>query len=307
MTASYSIVCSDGALRAGYIVGFLMELYSQDPELWECCDAFTASSASVGNMFYYLSYGYDHPGKVMWTRELASPKFFSMFNFLHGSKLYDLDFMINEIFRKKYPLSFEAIDTTDKLFYFPLLSYEDRSVHVYTNDQDLIDNSVYFSFKGVDKYDLIKAANAAPLIYDQIVDVCGRKYFDAGMASPYLVHVPKVMNGKALIVSTQYDLPKVDQFFYRLVGNGAAMFPRLFGGKLEPWIYKLVSRKPDVYSSLGKLVGSKVASGDWLLSSPSRRLSGSFNNSHRALERNFGIGVQDCRRLLPEIRKLVGS
>lgn len=84
-----------------------------------------AVSASVGNIIYYLALGDRHPGHEMWTRVLTDRRFllYSGLTDLYQERpLYDLDFMIEAIFKGTYPIDQNKVKLSDVTFYIAVQS-----------------------------------------------------------------------------------------------------------------------------------------------------------------------------------------
>ena len=295
-----TIVCSDGGLQGGFIAGALAELFEIFPTELGKTTSIAATSASVGGIFYLLSHGDDHPARAIWTSALASEQFLSgsfWESFWNGASNYDINYMVDVVFHSQNPLDFARIYSSKFGVYFSVLNYETLEVEYFTNRPEVPlvragRKLKLHDIRDFDLYEIIKATNAAPILYDRAVRLNGADFLDAGQIEPYFFDAPP-SQAKKILIATKSDSRLLDTVRYFFAGLlWAYVIPLFRKPNLKRDVYLAVMKKPFHYSALAKRVAASVASGDTLVITPHRKLSGSLDNSERGLGRNFDIGAE---------------
>jgi predicted patatin/cPLA2 family phospholipase len=155
------IVLTGGGKRCAYTAGALLALH----EVFGFDEPFAlgAESGSAGNAFYYLSKQYALARKV-WTEYLLDPKFTRLTKF-------DIDYLIDVIFKKKAPLDTRALDHAKTKYFVPITNVQTGAIEFVTNHSPF------------DYFEILRAAKALPIVYRKKVRLGLKKYIDGGMTS----------------------------------------------------------------------------------------------------------------------------
>ena len=306
------LICGDGGVKGGFIAGAVTALFHHFPNELNRIKIIAASSASVGSMCYLISHGLNHPGRQIWTRELSSKKFLnveSLSSLFKSEELYNLDYMAYEIFKKKYPLDEKKINGGNPKFYFPVQNYDKMTVEFFSNSSEnsFVRDGVEIpkhNIRNYNIYELIKAAGAAPFIYDKCIKISNANYMDAATIEPFTFDLPGMKGRRKIVILTKSDKPIRQAITYFLLGTLWPLFVnpfRKFHFKRE--IYRQYAKKPKVLRSLfNKLSSTRETDGDYLLITPTRKLGGLFHNDLQSLQQNFQHGEEVVKLNLEPIR-----
>lgn len=156
-----------GGMRCAYSAGATVALAKE----FGLCEPgmFLASSGSVGTMFYFLARQYDAIERI-WTKHLATRRFVSL---LRVGKIMDIDWLVDEVFRRIDPLDVRTVNNSPTKWRVPVTDKEKRSVR-FVGKED-----------GLNVFELMRAAKAAPFIYGKSVILDGREYIDGDLAKPF--------------------------------------------------------------------------------------------------------------------------
>jgi predicted patatin/cPLA2 family phospholipase len=292
------VVCSDGAIRGGYIAGAFFALKEQNPLIWKYVTDFTASSASIGGIFYEMAYENDNPGKRLWTRDFADPKLINFWNFFRkGKKMYDIDYLVDVIFQKNNPCDISKIGQSKHGYYFPLIDYDSGRTVIFNNRfEDLSGKHPSCDFRLIKPelvYDYIRAATAAPILFDKTISIEGRNYIDAGIRVPFFVGDGIFDGYKKIVITTKGRLTKSNRMYYQFFGGLYAKYGHILGANLKRQYYEEIADKPNRYRDYEAYLAGMGSASDVFYIHPSQKLGGRFDNSVETLERNFSIGESD--------------
>lgn len=294
-----NIVCSDGGIQGGFIAGVLDQLLVDHPELMSNISAVTATSASVGTVSYFASFGETHPGTEVWVNELSGNRFSagSVFTAIWtGRPLYDVDYLIDKVFRERHPLDIAKIHNAPFLLVFPVFNLLTEELEFLWNRKtELLDyegRRVWArDFRAFDYYEVMRAAKAVPILYDKSVRVGAVPYIDAGQVEPYTLDAPGTQPFPKILIATKYKCDVIESIKYYLAGLASyslAKITCIMG--LTPQAYKNILWKPKVYRSLAEKAEALRASGELLLVIPQGRLKGHRNNTLKDLRHNYSMG-----------------
>lgn len=159
-----AIVCSDGGMRCAYSAGALYALARvyglQQP------DIAIATSGSVGSLLYYLTGQYEAIREI-WTERLSTPRFIS---FLRPTKIMDVDYLVDEVFKKQVPLQSEALHSVETQYSIPITDIQTRAVRYISNTDT------------VDIFEVARAAKAIPFFYGRNVRFEHNLYADGAIS-----------------------------------------------------------------------------------------------------------------------------
>lgn len=309
-----AMILGDGGIKAGFIAGALDEVLRNSKAAREGLVLMSAASASVGNIIYYLAFGEHHPGREMWTTVLSDPRFlrYSHFTDIYKDEpLYDLDFMIEKIFKGTYPIDQEKVKTSKIIFYAPVQSGSEPTVTYFTNGPGgvLQRNSKEIKIQNVDSldlYEVIKAASAAPFIYDQTVAIGTGQFMDAAAIEPLAFDLPGFDRAKKIIILTKRRSSIRRKLRYLFV---AALFICLVfpfrKRRFKLHKYVQYGLKPFAIDRLMKHAEELERKGDAVLIVPEGKIGGLLDSSTETLNKTYRQGQELAQRKLPLIEKML--
>ena len=159
-----AIVSSGGGMRCAYGAGALLAIAEQykitEP------DILIAASGSAGNSAYYLSEQWESAASI-WMQGVASSKFISF----RRRQILDVDYLIDEVFKKQHPFDIKKIKSKKTTWLLPVTRVRDGA-------------TVYLWPKRTEKlYEYLRAAKATPIAYGKTVTIDGEKYVDGDLGS----------------------------------------------------------------------------------------------------------------------------
>ncbi len=164
------MILEGGGMRAGFVAGALMALMDKGLVRFDCG---LAVSASVPTLAYFAS-GQREEMERVWRNELSTPRFIcyrnlpATFIFLSNkSPVLNLDYLVFDIFRKKYPLKLNTLLKSDIRCFFALTRMPEGELTLI----EPADNDIYKTFK---------AAMAVPGCYPEAIRLNGDSFVDGG-------------------------------------------------------------------------------------------------------------------------------
>lgn len=309
-----SLICGDGGVKGGFIAGAVTELIKLFPKQMLNLDVIAASSASVGSMCYLISHGAAHPGHSVWTKELASKEFIdykSISTFFQERPVYSIDYLVDTVFKKNNPLDVDRILRSPPRFYVPVQNYRTMEVEYFCNggaggfSRDGRDIPIH-DMGSVDLYEMIRASNSAPFVYDRPVRLNGVEYIDAATIEPFALDLPGMEGTKKIVILTKFNQGIRRRLNYALLGLGWPVAVSPFQtAKFKAGIYHQYARKPVVYDRLEALARKEAAMEKLILVGPTRRIGGMVDNSAETLSDNFCHGEEVVRARRKEFEKLL--
>lgn len=309
-----ALIMGDGGIKGGFVAGAANALLTEIPEFKDRLRAMAAASAGVGNVIYYLSFGERHPGKVMWTEVLASSEFIrfgGVADFFGDDPIYDIDHMVDRIFRERFPLDEDAISNASVKFYLPVLDVDTNEVMYISNAES---EEFYrdgkrikvVDYKKYNIYDVIRAASAAPFIFDAAVKMNGVSYMDAAAVEPLALDLPGFDNLKKVVILTKRNPTLLRKLRYLLVSGLFIIAVRPFRKRKLP-IDKYIqyALKPFVLDRRLKELREMERSGDAVLIVPTRKIGGLLDNSPATLEATYRHGEEAALAKRAEIIKML--
>ncbi len=159
-----ALVMSGGGMRCVYGVGVLAALV-EEYGLTEP-DIVVASSGSVANTAYYLSGQYTSV-IAAWLTLLADKKFISYGRW----KIMDIDYLVDDGFKKQYPFDFKKLAHAKTLFFFAVTRVRDGK-------------TIFMRLPRVKTvYECLRAATAVPFVYNKEVRIGKDSYIDGDFGS----------------------------------------------------------------------------------------------------------------------------
>jgi predicted patatin/cPLA2 family phospholipase len=161
MNNKMAIIMSGGGMSCGYGVGVLLALVEKynftNP------DIAIAGSGSAGTLSYFVTEQYSSI-KNIWSKLLSTKKFINPWRIL---KIIDIDYLIDEVFKKQDVLNEEKIYNSKITYLIPATNTETGEVE-------------YFSNKNRDNiFEVMRATKAMPLLFNKKVRINGKSYCDS--------------------------------------------------------------------------------------------------------------------------------
>lgn len=125
-------------------------------------DIIIARSGSAGTGSYFVSKQYNSI-KNIWQKLLSNKKFI---NPLKVFQPMDINYLINEVFRKQDILNISNIYNSDIQFLVPVTNSTTGEVKYFNNKDN------------VDWFEVLRATKALPLLFNQTITINNENYFD---------------------------------------------------------------------------------------------------------------------------------
>ncbi len=185
MQKSVAMVMPGGGMRCAYSAGATVALARE----FGLCEPgmILASSGSVGTMFYFLARQYDAIERI-WTKHLATRRFVSL---LRVRKIMDIDWLVDEVFRRIDPLDIRAVNDSSTDWRVPVTDKVKKNVRFVSKED------------GVDVFELMRAAKAAPFIYGKSVILDGIEYIDGDLSRPLGTVTPLLQRSISKVISLE--------------------------------------------------------------------------------------------------------
>lgn len=162
-----ALILSGGGMSTSYSAGVLLALkrkYKIQPDIIIAC------SGSAGTASYFVSDQLNTGIKKIWLKEILSPKFISRKGLF---KKVDIDFLIDEILKKKAKLNIEKIKESDTTLIVPMINAKNGKLKYFSNKDK------------ADWFEVLRAGKAIPIFYDKGVKIGRETYHDSHLtASP---------------------------------------------------------------------------------------------------------------------------
>ncbi len=195
-------------MRCSYSAGALYALVKEfeftDP------DIIIATSGSAGSAFYFLSKQYDAI-KDIWTTRLSTPRFIS---FLRVWEIMNVDYVIDEVFKKQVPLDVVSLKNTKTTFEIPVTNTRTHKVRYITNT----DND--------DPFEVLRAAKAIPVLFGKKVKIDGDEDVDGAVSNTFedTVQKAKDLGADVIIAIDVRESYKQRKFLHITSGSSNVIF-----------------------------------------------------------------------------------
>lgn len=302
-----TIICGDGGIKGGYIAGVLAGLIEVIPKHFTRVSSLYACSASAGSVSYYLSHGYGHPGRQLWTKEMAQIEFLrskGAISFLSGRQIYDLNALVHGLMRKRYPLHIDRILANPINFFCPVFDLTQSRVRYFTNRTKTAeaDGGRFIDLRSVNYYDAIRAAVAAPILYDAPINIAGSAFCDAGFIEPYVLGSPDGFVGKRILIVTQLAHTSLEALSYRALGYCKLLHSAATRTGLGSKVYLSVAHKSRTLAKLRRMALKEQSAGRLLIFQPPSGLGSSFDMSETTMTANFELGFNQALNQRRQVR-----
>src|SRR3989344_9402491 len=112
-----ALIVTGGGMRSAYCGGVVHGLAKKHPDFKP--DIIIASSGGSGCASYYATEQTDH-GENIYKNLITTSKFIS---FLRPSKIMDIDYLIDEVFKKQAPLDVKKLKKIKQKLLFAVTNY----------------------------------------------------------------------------------------------------------------------------------------------------------------------------------------
>ncbi|MCO6185225.1 patatin-like phospholipase family protein [Rhizobium sp. L1K21] len=305
-----AMILGDGGIKAGFIAGAADEVLREFPNFANDLDYMVGASASAGNVVYYLAMGDHHPGKEMWTTLLTDPRFMNfkgVGDLYRDQPLYDLDFMVETIFKKETPIDQSKVKHHKIQCFLPVQDSESEQIVYFTNRP--VSDDTRRDLREVEKldlYEVIKAASAAPLIFDSVVPLESKTYLDAAALDPLPIDIPEILSSKKVIILTKGKANLLKKFRYVLVSLLFLVFVFPFKRrKLSASKYIQYALKPFKLNRLIDIAINEEQAGRAVIIWPTEKIGGLLDNSSETLAKTYDHGQAAARAKFDDIKKML--
>jgi len=160
-----ALIVEGGAMRGAWAAGVLAFLHECGQRQF---DLVYAASSGACSAAYFVA-GMWEPGLTIW-REYAC-RVVRKTNFLRRKPILDLAYLVDYVFKQRFPLSIEAIQQAPTLFYIVLTDC-------------LTGQPVYFHARDERIFDALRATSSMALATRGFDYVDGHPYADGGVSDP---------------------------------------------------------------------------------------------------------------------------
>ena len=237
------------AYSVGVILGLIDKYKLTDP------DIVIGASGSSGFLAYLVTKQYKE-GRNIWANLLSTKKFIS---FSRWNKIMDIDYLIDEIFKKQEPLNLEAIKQSQIKLLIATTNLTTGDTEYFSNHDDI--------------FEVLRASKAILFFYGKKVRLGEDMYVDGGIVTSFEDSINKA---KELGATKILAIDNINE------GLGAVFYLR---------VYKLF------HPRLTKInLGSKFIPDDsTFLFKPSKKIpvTGAMDNDQQHLKETIKIGYDD--------------
>lgn len=177
-----AIVGYEGGISCAYFVGVILALVEKfnltDPYL------VIGSSGSTGTLAYYVAGQYKSIRNI-WENLIPSKKFVSLWRL---KKIMDIDYLIDDIFKKQDVLDVRKIELSKIKFFISTTDIETGEFKYFNNQE------------GVDIFEVLRASNAAPFVYNKSVKINNNEYIDGAIGTSLRVNIEKAKQEGADVI-----------------------------------------------------------------------------------------------------------
>jgi predicted patatin/cPLA2 family phospholipase len=192
MKEELAIITSGGGLKCAFGVGVMLSLDQryglQEPPILISC------SGSAGTSSYYVAKQYDSMLNI-WSNLLSTKRFLNPIRFW---KMMDIDYLIDEVFKKQDPLDQNEVYSSPIHYLIPAINEKTGRIHYFSNRE------------GFDVFEAMRATKALPIVFklNPNISIGGERYCDSILSSSAETHIEKAVQlgaKKILIVDPHFS------------------------------------------------------------------------------------------------------
>lgn len=261
----FAIVLSGGGMTCSYGAGFLSALVKEygvtEP------DIVIAGSGGAGTAAYYVAQQYDFMVDI-WENRLSNKKFINKWRL---KKVLDIDYLIDEVFKKQDQLDIQKIyDSKVKFLISATDTMTGQPMYFANNDR-----------KKADFFEVLRAAKAMPIAYNKKVKIGKSYYFDTHLTSNVELNVQKAIRSGATNVLV-------------IANNNSGIVSRIV---YNTWLRMRTKHFKNNYFSfsenLTEIYNQNV---EFLLIRPKDLKIGRLTNNQDVLKKTVKRGYDDCKK-----------
>ncbi len=198
MRDKIAIIATGGGMTCSYSVGVMKALVERfglkSPEIVIAC------SGSAGTLSYFISKQYGEMVSI-WADLLSTKKFINLWRFW---KIIDIDYVIDEVFKKQEPLNVKNIYSSKIHYLIPAINYDSGAMEYFSNKN------------GDDIFEAMRATKAMPLAFNKVIKINGRRYCDSYLSSSAGIHIIKAigLGANKLIILENGSTSKINKFLF---------------------------------------------------------------------------------------------
>ena len=159
------LVIEGGGARGAHTAGMLTALVKEGLPWF---DVVCATSAGASTISFFVAKEYEKMTSV-WNETFRDKKFLDLRRALIFKSAMDMDHLIDDVFVKRVPLNYQAIDDNPCDFFICATDCKTGQSHYFKNRQDSIPLA-------------LKASGAIPLAYTPPIIINGQRYVDGGIS-----------------------------------------------------------------------------------------------------------------------------
>lgn len=198
MKEKTAIIMSGGGMACSYGVGAILALVEKYS--FTKPDIIIAGSGSAGTLSYFVAGQYESI-KNIWSNLLSTKKFIDPFRF---SRMIDIDYLIDEVFKKQDVLNVEKIYNSQISCLIPAVNCETGEIRYFSNiDRD-------------DIFEAMRATKAMPILFNKKVYIDGERYCDSYASASIKLNALKAIEmGAKKIIIIDNDTPnRINEIFF---------------------------------------------------------------------------------------------
>ncbi len=129
-----AIICHGGGMKAAFTAGVV---YSLSKHGIKTADLVIGTSSGVPTACYFVSKQFSLI-KDTWGNKLGTEKLIKASNFFKGKPIFNLNYLVDTVFRKINPLNVRAIKNSKTRLLIPLYNYKDRRAEYWSNHNNTV-------------------------------------------------------------------------------------------------------------------------------------------------------------------------
>lgn len=219
-----------GGMRGVFGAGVMYEFAKQG----FFADIVAPVSASVPTAMYYASRQYEEMRRI-WLEEVGTSRFVHLGNLFLGKPIYDIDYLIDEIFRKKYLLAVDAVVESPTRLIVPLFNYHSGVTELHSNHDDNFRDMVW------------ALLHISMTLHDKHI-LWGTKfeqYVDAGI-DPFVLYKLDYLPENTRVISI-WNEPKFDMHKIKFLGQ--KLFLLLQSRNFPPKVKEMLRTRSELISN----------------------------------------------------------
>ena len=178
-----AIIASGGGMTCSYSVGAILALV--DKFKLKKPDIVIGCSGSAGPLAYYVAQQYNSIRKI--SKFISTKK---LINYLRVWKILNIDYLIDDIFKKIEPLNIKKLKASKIQFLISVTNYNTGELEYFSNKDD------------INLFEVLRATKAMPIAYNKAISLNNKKYCDTHISTSIMLNALKAieLGAKKLII-----------------------------------------------------------------------------------------------------------